>query len=137
MSASIKHRKLDIRHVERKGCRLTVAAATVTADRLLPTPAEPEMARKMRTATASLPLPPYRDAGHTRRGAATIQRAAGRERRDASRPAPERTPASGFLFFGTVSTGCVMGRLVHTGLGSSSLVAHVLHYPPPPTRTAL
>jgi hypothetical protein len=27
---------------------------------------------------------------------------------------------------------CVMGRLVHTGLGSSSLVAHVLHYPPPP-----
>ena len=30
-----------------------------------------------------------------------------------------------------------MGRLVHTGLGSSSLVAHVLHYPPPPTRTAL
>ncbi len=49
---------------------------------------------------------------------------------------------------------CVMDRLVHgvevtelstnkqhslshTGLGSSSLVAHVLHYPPPPTRTAL
>ena len=31
---------------------------------------------------------------------------------------------------------CVMGRLVHTGLGSSSLVAHVLHSPPPPTRTA-
>jgi hypothetical protein len=41
----------------------------------------------------------------------------------------------------------VMGRLnlVHTGLGlcglvclgSSTLVAHVLHYPPPPTRTAL
>jgi hypothetical protein len=27
---------------------------------------------------------------------------------------------------------CVMGRLVHTGLGSSSLVAHVLPYPPPP-----
>ena len=27
---------------------------------------------------------------------------------------------------------CVMGRLVHTGLGSSSLVAHVLQYPPPP-----
>ena len=26
----------------------------------------------------------------------------------------------------------VMGRLVHTGLGSSSLVAYVLHYPPPP-----
>jgi hypothetical protein len=25
-----------------------------------------------------------------------------------------------------------MGRLVHTGLGSSSLVAHVLPYPPPP-----
>ena len=25
-----------------------------------------------------------------------------------------------------------MGRLVHTGLGSSSLVAHVLLYPPPP-----
>ncbi len=32
---------------------------------------------------------------------------------------------------------CVMGRLVHTGLGSSTLVAHVPHYPPPPTRTAL
>jgi len=31
----------------------------------------------------------------------------------------------------------VMGRLVHTGLGSSSLVAHVLQYPPPPTQTAL
>jgi hypothetical protein len=27
---------------------------------------------------------------------------------------------------------CVMVRLVHTGLGSSYLVAHVLHYPPPP-----
>jgi hypothetical protein len=26
----------------------------------------------------------------------------------------------------------VMGRLVHTGLGSSSLVAHVRHNPPPP-----
>jgi hypothetical protein len=26
----------------------------------------------------------------------------------------------------------VMGSLVHTGLGSSSLVAHVLPYPPPP-----
>ena len=26
---------------------------------------------------------------------------------------------------------------VHTGLGSSSLIAHVLHYPPPLTRTAL
>jgi hypothetical protein len=26
----------------------------------------------------------------------------------------------------------VMGRLVHTGLGSSSLVAHVPQYPPPP-----
>jgi hypothetical protein len=25
----------------------------------------------------------------------------------------------------------------HKGLGSSSLIAHVLHYPPPPTRTAL
>jgi hypothetical protein len=32
---------------------------------------------------------------------------------------------------------CVMGRLVHKSLGSSSLVAHVLHYPPSPTRTAL
>ena len=29
------------------------------------------------------------------------------------------------------------GQIVHTGLGSSSLVSHVLHYPPPPTRTAL
>ena len=26
----------------------------------------------------------------------------------------------------------VMGRLIHTGLGSSSLIAHVLHSPPPP-----
>jgi hypothetical protein len=26
----------------------------------------------------------------------------------------------------------VMGRLVHIGLGSSSLVAHVLHFPLPP-----
>jgi len=26
---------------------------------------------------------------------------------------------------------------VHAGLGSSSLVVHVLHYPPPPMRTAL
>jgi hypothetical protein len=32
---------------------------------------------------------------------------------------------------------CVMGRLVHKGLGWSSLVAHVLQYPPLPTRTAL
>jgi hypothetical protein len=32
---------------------------------------------------------------------------------------------------------CVLGRLVHTGLGSSSLVAHVLHYPPPPPRKQL
>jgi hypothetical protein len=30
-----------------------------------------------------------------------------------------------------------MGRLVHTGLGSSSLVAHVPQYPPLPTQTAL
>jgi len=29
----------------------------------------------------------------------------------------------------------MMGRLVHTGLGSSSLAAHVLLYPLPPTRT--
>jgi hypothetical protein len=27
-----------------------------------------------------------------------------------------------------------MGSLVHTGLGSSSLVAHVLPYPPPPCK---
>ena len=27
---------------------------------------------------------------------------------------------------------CVVVRLVHTGLGSSYLIAHVLHYPPPP-----
>jgi hypothetical protein len=32
---------------------------------------------------------------------------------------------------------CVMGRLVHTGLGSSSFVAHVLPYPPPHSQTAL
>jgi hypothetical protein len=31
----------------------------------------------------------------------------------------------------------VVVRLVHTGLGSSYPVAHVLHYPPPPSRTAL
>jgi hypothetical protein len=30
---------------------------------------------------------------------------------------------------------CVMGSLVHTGLGSSSLVAHVLPYPPPYANT--
>jgi hypothetical protein len=34
-------------------------------------------------------------------------------------------------------TSAWMGRLVHTGLRSLSLVAHVLHYLPPPTRTAL
>ena len=27
---------------------------------------------------------------------------------------------------------CVMNRLIHTDLGSSSLIAHVLHSPPPP-----
>ncbi len=27
---------------------------------------------------------------------------------------------------------CVMSGLIHTGLGSSSLIAHVLHSPPPP-----
>jgi hypothetical protein len=27
---------------------------------------------------------------------------------------------------------CLMSRLIHTGLGSSSLIAHVLHSPPPP-----
>jgi len=32
---------------------------------------------------------------------------------------------------------CVVVRLVHTSLGLSYLIAHVLHYPPPPTRTAL
>jgi hypothetical protein len=32
---------------------------------------------------------------------------------------------------------CVMGRLVHAGLGSSSLVAHVLNYPPLPPREQL
>ena len=30
---------------------------------------------------------------------------------------------------------CVMSRPIHTGLGSSSLIAHVLHSPPPPPRT--
>ena len=30
-----------------------------------------------------------------------------------------------------------MGRLVHTSLGSSYLIAHVLHCPPPPPHTAL
>jgi hypothetical protein len=43
--------------------------------------------------------------------------------------APVRTSTKGFPFQ-------LMGRIVHTGLGSSSLVAHVLHYPPPPTRIA-
>jgi hypothetical protein len=32
---------------------------------------------------------------------------------------------------------CVVVRLVHTSLGSSYLIAHVLHDPPPPTHTAL
>ena len=32
---------------------------------------------------------------------------------------------------------CVMSRLIRTDLGSSSLIVHVLHSPPPPTRTAL
>ncbi len=32
---------------------------------------------------------------------------------------------------------CVVVSLVHTSLGSSYLIAHVLHYPPPPTHTAL
>jgi len=27
---------------------------------------------------------------------------------------------------------CVMSRLIHTGLGSSSIIAHVVHSPPPP-----
>jgi len=27
---------------------------------------------------------------------------------------------------------CVMSGLIHTGLGLSSLIAHVLHSPPPP-----
>jgi hypothetical protein len=31
----------------------------------------------------------------------------------------------------------VMSRLIRTDLGSSSLIVHVLHSPPPPTRTAL
>jgi hypothetical protein len=31
----------------------------------------------------------------------------------------------------------VVVSLVHTSLGSSYLIAHVLHYPPSPTRTAL
>jgi hypothetical protein len=31
---------------------------------------------------------------------------------------------------------CVMGKLVHIGLGSSSLITHVLQYPPPPPQTA-
>jgi hypothetical protein len=31
---------------------------------------------------------------------------------------------------------CVVVSLVHTSLGSSYLIAHVLHDPPPPTRTA-
>ena len=42
-----------------------------------------------------------------------------------------------FSSTGFLGSQCVMGRLVHTGLGSPSLVAHVLHYPPPPTRTVL
>jgi hypothetical protein len=48
--------------------------------------------------------------------------------------APSRAPLLLLSFFHTIS---VMGRLVHTDLGSSSLVAPVHHYPPPPTRTAL
>jgi hypothetical protein len=44
-------------------------------------------------------------------------------------------PFSSPSFFHTISLprvhSCVMGRLVHTDLGSSSLAAHVLHYPGP------
>ena len=37
--------------------------------------------------------------------------------------------------FGTLNLPCPRaGRLVHTGLSSSSLVANVLHYPPPPRK---
>jgi hypothetical protein len=32
---------------------------------------------------------------------------------------------------------CMVVSLVHTSLGSSYLIAHVLHYPHPPTRTTL
>jgi hypothetical protein len=31
----------------------------------------------------------------------------------------------------------VMGRLVHTSLGSSYLIAHVLHCPPPPAHSII
>ena len=58
--------------------------------------------------------------------------------------APSRAPLLLPLLLSTLSPSplrsqvrSVMGSLVHTGLGSSSLVPHVLHSPPPPTRTAL
>jgi hypothetical protein len=47
---------------------------------------------------------------------------------------PRRTGPRGEIpSLETQTLQCVMGRLVHTGLGSSSLVAHVLQYPPPTT----
>jgi hypothetical protein len=47
------------------------------------------------------------------------------------------TPAGAWTRDNLAKEGTVMGNLVHTGLGSSSLVAHVLPYPPPSTQTAL
>ena len=42
-----------------------------------------------------------------------------------------RSPSSPSFFHTTSFTQCGMGRLVHSSLGSSYLIAHVLHYPPP------
>jgi hypothetical protein len=53
------------------------------------------------------------------------------------REEPGKTGAPVLKYRVSHGSQCVMGRLVHTGLGSSSLVAHVLHSAPPPTRTAL
>ncbi len=53
------------------------------------------------------------------------------------REEPGKTGAPCVKVPGSSRVPCVMCRLIHTGLGSSSLIAHVLLSPPPPTRTAL
>jgi hypothetical protein len=60
-----------------------------------------------------------------------------RSSRRTARNPPSTLSSFSLLRRASHKTQCVMSRLIHTGLGSSSLIAHVLHYPPPPTRTAL
>ena len=45
---------------------------------------------------------------------------------------PGRTPSLTGGHCHSTLTFFSVGRLIHTSLGSQSLVAHVLHYPPPP-----